>query len=70
MDQREDVASITAPTLLIAGTHDAATPPAEAAFLAQRIRGAKVVELPAAHLSNVEAPAAFNAALTSFLIDH
>lgn len=69
MDQREDVARIRAPTLLIAGTHDAATPPADAAFLASRIAGARVVELPAAHISNIEAATRFNAALTSFLLD-
>jgi 3-oxoadipate enol-lactonase len=67
MDQREDVARVRAPTLLISGAHDAATPPAEAAFLASRIPGARVVELPAAHISNIEASAAFNAALASFL---
>ncbi|MFO1322894.1 MAG: 3-oxoadipate enol-lactonase [Burkholderiales bacterium] len=67
MDQRHDIARIEAPTLVITGEHDAATPPSEGAYLAAQIRGARIVQLPAAHVSNIEAPAAFTAALTSFL---
>ena len=67
MDQRDAVASIRVPTLVIAGAHDEATSPADGRFLAGRITGARYVELPAAHLSNVEKPQAFNAALTDFL---
>ncbi len=66
MDLREAIAAIRAPTLLIAGTHDAATPPAEGRFIAERIAGARYVELPAAHLSNIEAAAQLNAALVEF----
>jgi 3-oxoadipate enol-lactonase len=69
MDQRADAASIAAPTLVIAGRNDAATPPADGRFLADSIRGARYVELPAAHLSNVEAEAAFTKALVDFLDD-
>ena len=68
MDQREDLARITAPTLVITGSHDQSTTPADGAFLAARIEGAQLVALPAAHLSNIEAAPAFNAALTSFLL--
>jgi 3-oxoadipate enol-lactonase len=67
MDQREEVARIEAPTLVITGTHDASTPPSDGAFLAAQIAGARLVELPAAHLSNIEAAPAFNDALASFL---
>jgi 3-oxoadipate enol-lactonase len=67
MDQREGTAHIAVPTLVIAGTFDAATPPEDGRFLAQHIRGARFVELPAAHLSNIEAPPAFTRALTDFL---
>ncbi len=52
---------------MIAGTHDAATPPAAGRFLADKIAGAQYVELAAAHLSNVEAEADFTRALTKFL---
>jgi len=67
MDQREAVAAIAAPTLVIAGTHDAATPPADGRYLAETIRDARYVELPAAHLSNIETAPAFTAALVDFL---
>ena len=67
MDQRAAVAGIITSTLVIVGEHDAATPPADGRFLAMRIPGARVVELPAAHLSNVEEASAFTAALSSFL---
>jgi 3-oxoadipate enol-lactonase/4-carboxymuconolactone decarboxylase len=67
MDQREGIARIAAPTLVIAGSHDPATPPAMGRFLASNIAGARYVELPAAHLSNIEAEAQFNAALQAFL---
>jgi 3-oxoadipate enol-lactonase len=67
MDQRELLHNITAPTLVIAGAHDLATPPADGRFLAERIQDARYVELPAAHLSNIEAAPAFTAALTEFL---
>ncbi len=67
MDQRLAIAAIAAPTLVIAGTHDPATPPADGRFLADRIKGARYVELPAAHLSNIEATREFTAALLKFL---
>ncbi len=66
MDQRDAVAAITAPTLVITGTHDAATPPADGRFLAEAIADARYVELPAAHLSNIEAASAFTQALVDF----
>jgi 3-oxoadipate enol-lactonase/4-carboxymuconolactone decarboxylase len=53
MDQRDAAARIKTPTLVIAGAHDVATPPADGRYIADRIAGARYVELPAAHLSNV-----------------
>jgi|SRR5215470_4309743 len=67
MDQRETIASIRAPTLVIVGTRDPATPPEHGRAIADRIRGAQVVELPAAHLSNIEAAERFTEALVDFL---
>jgi 3-oxoadipate enol-lactonase len=67
MDQRASAERIAVPTRVIAGTHDAATPPAAGRFLADKIAGAKYVELAAAHLSNVEAEADFTRALAEFL---
>jgi 3-oxoadipate enol-lactonase len=48
-----------ATTLVISGTHDAATPPAHGQWTAKRIFGAGYVELATAHLSNVEMPDVF-----------
>ena len=41
---------------------------ADANFLHQQIADSQVVVLSASHLSNIEAPAAFNAALNGFLL--
>ncbi len=67
MDQREAITGISALTLVIAGSHDPSTPPADGRFIAERIAGARYVELPAAHLSNIEAAPEFTAALLNFL---
>ncbi len=67
MDQREQISAIRAPTLVIAGASDQATPAVDGRFLAEHIQGARYVELPAAHISNVEAAEAFTAALLDFL---
>jgi len=66
MDQREAITGINAPTLVMAGTYDAATPPADGRFIADRIAGARYVELTSAHLSNIEAAHHFTEALMSF----
>jgi pimeloyl-ACP methyl ester carboxylesterase len=67
MDQRAAVARITAPTLVIAGTGDLATPPAAGRFLADAIPGARYVELPAAHIANVEQPERYADLVLRFL---
>lgn len=67
MDQRASVRAVRAPTLVVAGASDRATPPQDARFLADAIPGARLVELAAAHLSNVEAAADFTRELLAFL---
>jgi 3-oxoadipate enol-lactonase len=67
MDLRADVARIIAPTLVLAGTQDLATPPADGAYLAAQIAGARMLELEAGHLSNIEQAPAFTAALLAHL---
>jgi 3-oxoadipate enol-lactonase len=67
MDQRHLVGRIRAPTLVIAGTDDLATPAAEGRFVAEQVPHARYVEVPAAHLSNVQAAPAFTQALLQFL---
>ena len=61
------VAAIQLPTLVIAGTHDAATTPSDGRYLVDQIRGARYVELDAAHLSNIERPERFVSEISSFL---
>lgn len=64
LDLRPDLARITAPTLVLAGRDDTATPPPHARELADGIRDAQLVELPrAGHLANVERPRAVTEAL-------
>jgi len=67
LDYREQLHRVEVPTLVIAGAHDPATPPADGRFLADHIRGAKFTELPAAHLSNIEAREQFNRESLAFL---
>jgi 3-oxoadipate enol-lactonase len=67
-DARSDVSAIRAPTLVISGDDDVATPPQDGAFLAGSIPGAELTVLPeCAHLANVEQPALFTRALLGHL---
>ncbi len=66
-DFRVQLDKIRQPTLVIAGAHDPATPPADGRFLAQHIPGARYAELNAAHLSNIEDEHRFNTELAAFL---
>lgn len=67
MDQRDSVARIKAPTLVIAGTHDQSTPAADGKRVADSIAGARYVELDSAHLSNWEQAETFTRHLIDFL---
>ncbi|MFD9946549.1 4-carboxymuconolactone decarboxylase [Nonomuraea sp. NPDC059022] len=62
------LAAIAAPTLIVAGREDPATPPAHARLLADGIPGASLVEISgAAHLATVDRPAQVTAALLAHL---
>lgn len=67
MDQREAIAAIANPVLVIVGKLDPATPPEVGRLIAETIHGAELVELDAAHLSNLEQPEAFGKAVLDFL---
>lgn len=72
MQGRTDItpalASFALPTLVMVGREDTLTPPALSESMAAKIPGARLVMLDnAGHVSNLEAPAAFNAALLAFL---
>jgi pimeloyl-ACP methyl ester carboxylesterase len=67
-DATPGLAVIGVPTLIIVGDQDAITPPQAAAAMATRISGSRLVTIPGVgHLSNLEDPAAFNAAVMAFL---
>ena len=68
-DFREQLVSIRVPLLVIAGTEDAVTPPSGGHFIQERVSGAEYAEFYAAHLSNVQAGAAFSARVVDFLLD-
>ena len=72
MEERPDstplLRTISVPTLVIAGEEDLASPPEEVEEMATHISGSTFVRIPqAGHISNMENPGAFNAALLSFL---
>jgi 3-oxoadipate enol-lactonase len=66
MDLEEDIRAIRAPTLVIAGRHDPATPPPHAELIASRIPGARLEIVDGAHLSNYERADE----VTRLLLDH
>ncbi len=67
MDQRDTMRSITAPTLVIVGSHDPATTPADGHLIQAAIPGARLATLPTGHISAVEQPDAFTDAVAAFL---
>jgi pimeloyl-ACP methyl ester carboxylesterase len=67
-DERASLASIRIPTLCLACDKDPNAPPAVMERMAARIPGAQFVCLSGVgHLPNLEAPAAFDAAILGFL---
>jgi 3-oxoadipate enol-lactonase/4-carboxymuconolactone decarboxylase len=69
VDLTATIARIDVPVLVISGDLDTSLPwTGHGQVLAAAIPGARVVHLPAAHLSNVEAPRSFIAALFDFLL--
>jgi 3-oxoadipate enol-lactonase len=67
MDQRETDKGISAPTLVVIGAKDPATPPEHGREIHSLIAGSQLVELDAAHLSNIEQTDAYNSAVLNFL---
>ena len=67
-DSTPGLSRIEVPCLVIVGAEDVITPPKDSRFLAEQIPGAQLVEISGAgHVPNLEQPAAFNAAVRSFL---
>ena len=69
MDHTASLRNIRVPTLVIVGDRDASTPwEGHGEILAREIPAARVVRLPSAHLSNIDCPHPFTAALQDFLL--
>lgn len=67
-DATPGLVMIRVPTLVIVGAEDTLTPPAVSRSLAEGIADATLIEIPqAGHLSNLEAPTEFNAAVRQFV---
>jgi 3-oxoadipate enol-lactonase len=67
MDQRESIRAIRRPTLVVIGANDPATTPQAGRDIQAAIPGAGIAVLDAAHISNVEQPAAFTRVVEAFL---
>ena len=66
----DEIRSVTAPTLVMVGAEDVATPVAKAKAIAAQIAGARLEVLPGVgHVSTLEAPDAVTALLTKFLAE-
>ncbi len=66
-DLRADIHRIATPTLLLAGAFDPVTTVADAESVQSAIPDARLATVPASHLSNLEAPQAFEQAVLQFL---
>lgn len=68
MDFCLDLRHVTVPTLVMIGAQDRATPPEWGELIAAHIPGAQRQVLDTGHMSAIEAPEAFAAALARFLV--
>lgn len=69
-DYSDDLPGINMPTLVIVGREDPIRPVADAEFMHDRIRESRLEIIEdAAHMTNMEQPEVFNAALLNFLHD-
>jgi 3-oxoadipate enol-lactonase len=66
-DLHDVAARISAPTLVIVGTADPVTPPANADEIHQTIKGSRLTVLDASHICAVERPEEFNRAVLGFI---
>jgi len=68
-DSTDLLPKIGEPTAILVGELDAVTPVSDSEAMHEQIRGSTLTVVPgAAHLSSVEQPAAFNAAVSRFLV--
>jgi 3-oxoadipate enol-lactonase len=69
MDLRPLLPKITAPTLIVAGSHDQSTPLPMAEFLRDNIKDATFRVMDTAHIANVEQPSVYTDMVLKFLTD-
>jgi 3-oxoadipate enol-lactonase len=70
MDLRRQLRHIQAPTLVVVGADDPAIPASHAATIVAEVKDARTVTVgPAAHLANVEQPAAVSQHILSHLTE-
>jgi 3-oxoadipate enol-lactonase len=68
LDLRDELPRVQAPTLVVAGAEDPATPPDDGRVIAERIDGARFELVPsAAHLANIEQPELVTRLIEGFL---
>lgn len=67
LDLREAIRGLAHEVLVIAGQEDASTPKEMGAFVAQSIKGAKLITLKTSHMSSIEDEAHFTEAILDFL---
>ena len=68
VDYTDALGKVTAPTLIMVGDQDDATPMPESEYMLERIDGATLKTIPGAgHLSNIDQPETFNAVIAEFL---
>lgn len=67
MDLREALSSIGVPTLVITGRFDPSTPSELGREIAAKIPGARCIELPLAHMPQLEQPGTFIDVVQDFL---
>jgi pimeloyl-ACP methyl ester carboxylesterase len=67
MDIVNRLSSIAIPALIVVGEFDLSTPPSRGEDILARVKGAKLVNLPSAHIPVTEIPQAYSAALLGFL---
>jgi len=68
MDFRESNPRVKAPTMVIVGAQDPATPPAQGEAIAKAIPGAKIASIDAAHIANMEQPQVYTKTVLNFLL--
>jgi 3-oxoadipate enol-lactonase len=66
-DLREQLKTITVPTLVVAGLQDPVTTIADGEYMVEHIPNSQLFKIDASHISNIEQPRVFNYILHQFL---